>query len=86
MSYASVCLPDGKEILAENNMVTAGAVVYNVSSGNYSVEINLEYADEGTLEHEQCHLNQIRQGRLYGCEYPLAFWAQEVECYVREYF
>lgn len=86
MSYVSVCKPDGAQILADNNMVTAGAVVYNVSSGNVSVEINPDYADRQTILHEECHMNQIRENRLYSCSYPLAFWAQEVECYIREYF
>lgn len=34
------------------------------------------------LQHEECHLEQFDEGRLYYCNDPIGVYINEVECYI----
>jgi len=51
-----------------------------------SQEIILYDVDPAVLEHEQCHQKQLDQGRLYGCNFKIGKFINEIECKLVEVF
>lgn len=65
-------------IVGTTSVDDMGDIVVDISE-NIEGELRVE-----VLKHEQCHVKQLQQGRVFGCNIPVLRYTNEVECYVAE--
>ena len=87
-SYTTGCGLKTDQELFDQGYIIAGQTeqVDNLTTGKREVTITVVTNDVETIRHEVCHLNQIRNNRLFSCERPILRYFNEVECYVLENF
>lgn len=81
----SVCNPHGAEIINKSGLVIAGIFQMNLTTGIGEIKINPEFANKKTIKHEIVHSLQAEQNRFYSCEFPQAFYFNEIEAYSMSY-
>lgn len=103
-STISDCTPTGEEISQRAGYYSAGQIIIQPfktinnmplysSDSNYSIEIidpeqNSLDITNIILKHENCHLQQLKDGRIKTCNEnhgKLYRFSLEAECYVKQY-
>lgn len=85
MSYIADCWPNGEQIIQSKGYEISGQTHYELVNGTPINPIVADFNITQTASaHEQCHLEQIQQHRLYSCKMAVFRFFNEVECYWRQ--
>ena len=82
LSFASVCVVNGDQIVEDNGFEVVGFTT-QLSDGNISITLLDE--DIRTLKHELVHVKQINLGRPLECSKPIRYFFGEFGANVWSY-
>ncbi len=84
-SIVAVCVINGEDILAENNLTIGGQtrITYN-KTGVENITVILYTNNTRIRKHETIHVVQTKQNRIFGCKHILFAYLNEVEAYTMQ--
>ena len=83
LSTVDACYPE-LHVLENTGYEVTGLTSFNYSTNETTV--NIFYNDSIVIKHEQCHVNQIKEHRMYNCNYIVLHFFNEIECYIKHNF